>query len=485
MKKTSLIILLVAIGGTGLGSISTNVPLNHWSYSAIDKLVGEGLIDSGMLSTKPFSRLEMARLIHEAYEQAAGQDKKNRIISALLERLQQEFRFELDIEGSARTGRSENYIKPMEDPYLRFIYGNEAFDLENQFGDRFDKGGNSRVGFATRMNVFDRLAFYVHPEYRSPSLDSRIEAVEAYGKTAIGGFEIEVGKDSLWWGPGYHGSMLMSNNATPFTMLKVSNPEPIQLPWLLHGLGPFKAVYFLTQLEQNREHPHTRLTGIRLSVKPHPNIELGGSRTIMFGGEGLPDIDLIDYLAIFWPKYYQGYEIQLASIDVSWRFLLPGAIPARSAKLYVDYAGEDAAGFQTYRPLLGLQLNDILRTGRTDLLVEYAENSSLFYVHGVYTSGYRYNGRVIGHHMGTAARDLWFRLTHYLTPDLVLGLDYDYQQMNPSDSPQPVINQFGTDLMWFAPHNWQLRAAYRYEDVNIDSESDSNHIFDLNLLYNF
>jgi len=278
----------------------------------------------------------------------------------------------------------------------------------------------------------------------------------------------------------------MSNNATPFTMLKVSNPEPIQLPWLFRRLGPFKAVYFLTRLEENRDHPHAQLTGIRMSIKPHPWIELGGSRTIQFGGEGVPDVGLKDYFYVFWPKNYNQNDNQLASMDASVWLPLPGWAQVKSVKLYVDYAGEDAAGFQTYRPLLGLQLNDVLRTGQTDLRVEYAENSSLFYVHGVYTSGYTYNGRVIGHQMGTDAKDLFVRLTHYLTPDMVLGLDYARQQTNLSGSTQPTTNRFGADLMWFAPYNLQFQAAYRFQETTSNDVSlGHNHILDLSLVYNF
>jgi len=485
MKRTALVLLITAIGGLGLGSVSTNVPLNHWSYAAIDKLAGEGLLDSAMLGTKPFSRLEMARLINEADQKAERQGERNRIILGLLDRLRKEFRPEVDLLGSSRVGRSEDSIKPIEDPYLRFVYGSKPLDLENQSGEQFDKGSNARVGFATRINAFDRLAFYVHPEYEAASDDTRAEAVEAYGKMAIGKFDMEVGKDSLWWGPGYHGSMLMSNNAAPFTMLKVSNPEPIQLPWLLQRLGPFKAVYFLARLEDNRDHPGTRLTGMRLSVKPYPNLELGGSRVIMFGGAGVPRIGIEDYLQIFWPNNIQGYENQLASVDASWQILLPGPVPARSAKLYVDYAGEDAAGLRTYCPLLGLQLGDVLRTGRTDLRVEYAENSGVFYVHHIYTDGYTYNGRIIGHAMGTNARDYFVRVTHYLSPDLALGIDFDQQEGNSAASTRPVTRWYGADLFWFAPHNWEIRTAYRYEQAGANSASNNNHILDFGLVYNF
>jgi len=57
MQRDSLAILILAMGGHCLGAVSTNVPLDHWSYGAIEKLADYGLIDSAMPGTKPFSRI--------------------------------------------------------------------------------------------------------------------------------------------------------------------------------------------------------------------------------------------------------------------------------------------------------------------------------------------------------------------------------------------------------------------------------------------
>ncbi len=492
MKKTVLVVLIAAAGGPSFGSVSTNVPLYHWSYAAIDKLIGEGLIDSAMAGTKPFSRLEMARLISEADAAVERQGEKNQVILAVLDRLEKEFRSELNQVESVRTGSSEDYFKPLEDPYVRFVHGDDHFDLENQSGDRFDKGGNTRLGFDSRMSAFDTLAFYVHPEHRSPSLDSQWEVVEAYGKASLGKIEIEAGRDSMWWGPGYHGSMLMSNNARPFTMLKVSNPVPTQLPWVFERLGPFKAVYFLTELEESRDHPHARMTGLRLSVKPHPSLELGGSRTIMFGGGGLPGIGAKDYIQVFWPTHEQRENNQLASFDVSVVVHCAEWLPLRTVRVFADVAGEDEAGYlpSKHGGLYGMLLSDLLKTGRTDLRVEYANNHvqgwpNVFYTHGVYTSGYTYRGRVIGHFMDTDAEDLFVRATHYLSPDLVLGANFERLQGNRSGTPRPVTCRYGADLSWFAPRNCQFQVAYRYEQTTLDPESGTNHVLDLSLVYDF
>ncbi len=491
MRRSLSVILFSALAFLCSGSVSTNVPLDHWSYNAIDKLIGQGLIESAMMTTRPVSRLEMARHIAEATEKFQQLDERNEIISAILDRLKEEFKTELAIMTLPGGNSADDFIKPIEDPYFKYVYADKRPDLENQRGDTFQRQSNYRAGFSSRMKLFDNVAFYVHPEYvdSSSASDSDVELIEAYGKFMLGDLEVEIGQDSLWWGPGYHGSMLISNNVEPFKMVKVSNPHPVELPWIFRIFGPSKLVWFLTELEQNRTIPQAKLTGLRFNFKPHPNLEIGLSRTIMLGGSNVPSTDAADYLEIFWPNNEQGFENQLASINVSVLVPLNNEMPAKSVKLYADFTGEDASGFSTFTPLLGMQLNDILLTGRTDLRIEYADNNvsdspGVFYTHSIYQSGYTYNGRIIGHHMGTATRDLYIRLTHYLTKDIILGAEFNRETVGPPTTPQQTTNQLGFDLTLFAKNDWQLSTGYRYEDYE-NSNMKDNHIFQLQLIRKF
>ena len=480
--------------------VSSNVPLGHWAYAAIDKLVGQALIDSAMITTKPFSRLEMARLIAEADEKAQQRNEKNQIILAILDRLRKEFKAELITMGVGDGEIHESFIKPIEDPYVKYVFADNKPDLENQRGDVFDKHSNYRLGFASRMKFFDKIAFYLHPEYVDSSTDPDrdIELIEGYGKSTLGSLEFELGKDSLWWGPAYHGSMLMSNNTEPFKMLKVSNPHPMQLPWIFRRLGPFKAVWFLTKLENDRTIPGAKLTGMRLNFKPLPTFEMGVSRTMMFGGSGGSSLGPRDFWDVFWAtqenKPGRLDNNQLAGLDASILFLLDGKIPAKSIKLYTDLAAEDQAhGLPSHwGRLFGMQLNDILQTGRTDLRIEYAYTRipglpNGFYNHAVYQSGYTYKGRIIGHNMGADAQGVLVRLTHYLTEDLILGLDFNRDVSNLSARPHRTTDRFGVDLTSFSSNNWQWSAGYRYEnaDNSRTEDKDDNHIFYLQLTYDF
>ncbi len=490
-----LTVLLILLALPCLSFVSTNVPLDHWSYDAVDKLAGLGLIDSDMLTTRPVSRYEMARHIAEADEKFQRLDSKNELVREILDRLKKEFRQELAAMGAIEGEPAKDFIKPVEDPYIKYVYARSKPEIENIRGDRFDKYSNYRAGFAARGQLFDIAGFYLHPEYpySDEKPDQDMKLIEAYGKLAIGKVEIEAGKDSLWWGPGYNGSLLMSNNAEPFKMIKLSTPGPVELPWIFRGLGPFKAVWFLTQLEKDRAVPEAKLTGMRINFKPHPAVELGMSRAIMFGGFG--SLGLRDYWDIFLAtKENRPGKLdnnQLAGYDASVLLPVDWILPAKSVKLYGDFIGEDEAGGlpSNFGKLYGAKVYDIFRTGRTDLIIEYANNHvpdkpNVFYSHHIYTDGYTYKDRIIGHHMGTDSKNLYLRLSHYLSSDIIAGIEYENQTSNLSLSPKPTLERIGFDLRLFGPDNWEVKTGYRYENATGDTFVD-NQIFFLQLTYDF
>ena len=497
-RIAAVLILLVSPALPGLARVSTNVPLDHWSYAAVDKLAGYGLIDSAMLSTRPISRFEMARHIAQAGYGLQNLDPVPDILRRIQERLEREFRAELIEIGLIDDSHSNSFVKPVEDPYLRYLYTDSETSLENQRGDQFDRHSNYRLGFATRGRFSEIAAFYFHPEYQDASGDSdgEIDLIEAYGKIMAGPIEIQAGKDSLWWGPARHGSILMSSNALPLRMIKITNPQPVQLPWIFRSLGPYRAEWFFAQLEDNRDVPEAKLSGLRLNFKPHARWEVGLSRVVMFGGRGVPRVDLFDYAKMFLARTEQVENNQLAGFDTS--LLLPleeipyaRHLPLRSIRLYFDGAGEDEAGVlpSNWGLLYGLQLNDILKTGRTDLRIEYADNHvtgkpDVFYNHSLYTSGYTYKGQILGHHMGTDSRDLFVQLSHYLTEDLILDLSYDRQTHDLSGDSYPRVDIFQCDLTFFSSHAWQVRAGYRHEDGRGEGYED-NDILMLQTVYDF
>jgi hypothetical protein len=72
----------------------------------------------------------------------------------------------------------------------------------------------------------------------------------------------------------------------------------------------------------------------------------------------------------------------------------------------------------------------------TDLRIEYSNSQSLDnpiqpfadYNHHIFTSGYRFQGNMIGHNMGSNADAIFVRLTQHLTPTRRLNLELEQQR---------------------------------------------------------
>ena len=482
--------LLLAVSPCA-ATVSTNVPLGHWSYAAIDKLADYGLIDSAMLTLRPITRLEMARHIAHATASLNSEHGEPQVLQSILDRLHDEFRDELIQLGVIDGWYPDSLIKPVEDPYAKYLYADRRPDLENVRGDSFAAHSNYRAGFASRGTWENTVAFYAHPEYSATfnDSDSDLRLIEGYGKAMAGPIEIETGKDSLWWGPARRASILMSNNAPPLTMVKISTPQPVELPWILSHAGPFKAQWFLAELEEHRDFPNAKLSGMRLNFRPHPLLELGASRVMMFGGSGQSHVGLFDYGKMWVAAEEREENNQLAGIDGSIRIPLGDNPFLRSVKLYVDAAGEDSVGAfpSKWGEILGIQLSDILRTGRTDLRVEFADDHvgshpGVFYTHGVYTSGYTYEGRVLGHYMGTESRDFSVQLSHYLTDDLVTEVMFD--RVTHMTMPEEVVDIYQYNLVLFPSSQWRIEGGYRYEHSE-GRGHDDNHVLQVQLVRHF
>ncbi len=496
--------------------VSVNVPIGHWSYEAVEKLTSLCLIQSSMPDTKPFTRLEMARLTREAqsaFERSAshaGPETGSRaIIQATLRRLETEFSAELDeLRG---TNRVDMYIKPVEDIYIRYLDSNNAFSLENDKGQTYGKGSNLRAGFSSHGVIARHLAWYLNPEYRYSrnqfsGESNELTILEGYGKLQFFNLELEAGRDSLWWGSGYHGSLILTDNAKPFDLIKLSNPRPVVLPWILRYLGLFKFAAFWTRLEHDRYIPDAELMGFRLDMKPFPFLDIGASRTIMLGGEGPEAPKGVSELSgRDWIRVLSGRNIagdldtnQIAGVDARLHFCsLDRWIPVlKSLDLWGELYGEDQAGKFPSRNgyVVGMKLGDILLTGRTDFILEYATNvvmkhPGVWYSHHVYETGYRYEERVIGDDMGGEAREIFARLEHYLTPDLIIGIDYNAQERGAQHQYQEERDRYDVDLTWFRSDHLSLQGGYRFESIdnldNVQSADQDNNILSFSITYSF
>lgn len=421
---------------------STNVDIGDETYGILARLEAVGVIKSGLLTTRPISRREVVRLLEEAEKNSNGHGP---FIKGLIRKLRREFG---DEKGGAR------YIKPVERVYAGFVYSDQDLNYNND-GDIHENGLNIRPGLISRADL-GWFAYRINPELHYSGDYTELVMKKAYAVVDFADLELEIGRDSQWWGPGHHGTLLMSNNAQPLDMVKLSSPSPVLLPWIFSHLGPFRFVFFISKLEEERAVPEPNIWGLRLNFKPAPQVEIGLQRTALFGGDGRSES-----LGTWWQSLIgrgenrAGVEAgdQRAGIDI--KVTVP--FESQPAQLYLEAAGEDEVGGlpSKWAFLGGVYLPGIIGE-RIDLRAEYAVNHvdgnpDVWYSHHIYRSGYTYNGRVIGHHMGTDSRDLFLELSCFL-PEIngVARMSYNREEHGLSGDEKPVKDEVAAELkLWF------------------------------------
>ncbi len=503
----------------------TNVPLRnwggfaihwHWTYDAVKKLVLAGLTDRVVLNTKPMSRLEMARIVAQAIAKITGDEgglyAERRDLEDTLYRLLEEFQPELadlGVEAALQQGNPAGFfqIKPLDQLQVRSAYAKDEATLENHQGDFFEDGFNGRLATFSHGQVGDFFSATLSPELR---IDERggvnARLLEGFGKFTLYNVEAGGGRESLWWGPGFHGSMLFSTNARPFDLVKVGAAEPFTLPWIFHYLGPIKLTYILGQLEENRDFPQTKLTGLRLNFAPTSFLELGFSRVVQFNGDGRPSVGAGDYVRILFGPGSDDPNSPLnnntlLSVDFSLR--LPNVsryLPLfKDLEIYGELGWDDTCCNDIFVPLLpggiiGLYSPNLFGSSQTELRVEYAATSKIQFNSSIYTSGYAFKGKPIAHFIGTRGKDFFIRIGRWFGPDLLVGLEFDRASVGPVSVatltlPREKRFSAGLDLSYRFSKTLTLFGAYRFlSSDNLGSVPGldiNNHLLRLEATFSF
>jgi hypothetical protein len=231
----------------------------------------------------------------------------------------------------------------------------------------------------------------------------------------LGNFTYALSVTDRWWGPGWDGSLILSNSARPIPAITMRRDvlTPFETKWL-SWLGPWDFRMMWGEMESDRAVPNPNFFGMRFNFRPHPSLEIGLSRTAQMCGEGRPcDLET------FWRMLIGNDNIvddgigppedpsnQLAGIDFRWSNTWFGVPMA----FYAQGIGEDEADRlpTSFIVLGGIELSTWVKASGTSfrwfaevagtskgILSDQRFNSA--YNHVTYRTGYRYRGRIIGH----------------------------------------------------------------------------------------
>jgi hypothetical protein len=494
----------------GVAVASVNIPLHHWSYEAIERLTALGIIDRAMVVAKPYSRKQAAKYVARAVERIRADeirpDGREALAEPLLERLMKEFRPELTDLGTIARKRTEpsstfRYGARLqtEVDYFSIGGGQTVRFRENRDGEYYANGVQNQTDVRGWLEVGDWAALMVQPKFISnlnalshgptegpfTSLnDQYVYLREASLKLTFWNVALEAGRGTQWWGPGYHGSLLLTDHAFPLDMIKLGSDEAFRLPWVFRDLGEWKVNTFLAQLAGDQTFSHENIFGLRISYLPTAWLELGLTRLTQFGGQGsgtsFPST-LVDC--------YKNPPNQLgvancneqAMVDFRARVpRVPYLIPFPAGMQFYGELGSEDKWNQIPIPsraayLAGLYIPQLFEGDTMDLRIEYADTdytrrktgfTGVWYNNGFYTNGMRQYGFPLGHSMGTDGVDFFIRTTRFLTEDLQLGSNLDYQERARGLPVHERKHEAAVDLTWWLSRQTQISFAYTYQRIN-------------------
>ncbi len=514
-----IILFPILSPGLSWGLASNNIPLDSPIYTYMDKLSGFGLINSDIHGLKPYSKAEAARLVLEAQ----GNLKKmgphapelaREIVSRLCYLLPRE------IDLYRREGKAPTFdYNPLSGARLRYVYldgiprsydrlisdtGHQGIfgigDLRKYFVPVMRAGGSEGTpmmenndGIVYREhNNFELRAdseFYftrycsalVEPltlvsgvNIGGPGPHTNLEINKGYVKLGGHGLELEVGKDENWFGQGYRGDLVLTNNAENLEEIKLSSPEPVDWPWFKRNIGLLKYAVIFSRLSKSGEGEDMRkpwFAAAKISLKPTKNLEIGVNYSRQQGGPNVVEPGI--FKAVFSVGQSNNGSNSLAGTEIRYRINW-----LRGTTVYWEYYGEDSYVVIPIveSHLAGIYIPRLTADGRNDFRFEFFYGNPIAYTDYKFPEGYTNNGLIMGDAQGGDTKDYYGKFTHYFTLRNNLSLDYFHTErgwvgrVGGKGAPEEID---GGRICWTLPlcRDWDALINYGYEYVrNFDLE---------------
>ena len=270
-------------------------------------------------------------------------------------------------------------------------------------------------------------------------------AINAYLKFDLPWFELQLGQDTLQWGPGYHDSLLVSKNPLAMDMVKLqATYEPVT----------FTAFTGILE-DMSAEINHKYISGHRVEGYFWDRFGFGLSEVVVYGDRFEPgylnpvNIYLINEQPISRAdgRVPGSGDNVLMSVDMRFRLVDDFEI---YGELMVD-DGNPAANFKhwdtKFGVLGGIYLTDPFGIADTDFHAEYAFINQYAYTHVNPVNVYKHFTTPIGHQIGSDADNLWIELRRRWTDRLETTFGYELERhgsggidkQHPVDAPKDDV----------------------------------------------
>ena len=433
--------LLLLICSLSLANDLINLDLHDESYSFVKRMIVKYQITKRIDNTRPILRREIAQALLEISEKhQSGQIKLTDVEKNHLEKYQWLFSDEiksikpefLDLKGKKgiiTIGAEDYKIKLNAGVGQEFAHViQESKESQNKYITTIDLSLQAKLG--KHIGVYSILhdRFLVGKAKYNPyetekaqefaGKTAAINTMEGYLVLASSSASIQWGLNKSWWGPGWHGALMISDNSAASDNLKIT------------GLyGPIRFTYLTAILrERNPEYQIKYMSAHRLEFTPYKGIGIGLSESVVFA-----DHYELRYLNPFTSFYISQFEDFRNNGLVGFDFditILP------SIEFYGELMVDDlqpSAGAadmlkvwnSKYGILGGIYLVDPFKIKNTDARVEYAFVNQYAYAHRYDITRYTNQDYIIGHWMGPDSDNLWLNVGHWLNDKIRASMTYE------------------------------------------------------------
>jgi membrane-associated phospholipid phosphatase len=494
---------------------SPYVPLDSWVYPVYDRLAALGYIHTAFLGLRPWTRVECARLLDEMTEKVPETADGGDQVFRLYRQLEIEFADERALaDGAPNLGIGVDSIytrattisgQPLDDS---FHFGQTIVD---DFGRPYAQGTNLMSGASFHAEA-GPLAFSFRGEFQhSPSTPAysagalqaiaRADGVPSFSNARstvdqgkilesmvglrLGNVQLSFGREATSLAPTRAGSLLLSDNAAPFTALRIDSVSPFEVPLLSRILGPMRTEFFLGQLSGHewafdgtnflgpKLDPQPYIHGTKISFKPTVNLEMGMGVTAVFSGEGLP-FTWSNFLKTFYSHkadVAKNPGKRLSAFDLSYR--VPGL--RKWMTFYLDsLVVDEISPIGSTRPSLdlGLYFPQVPKIANLEFRVEglktthpdvFTGSPGFVYTDRRYLSGYTNDSNILGSWIGRAGIGGQTWATYHLSPRNLLELSYRHIEIDSSFLGGGRTNDFSFRTNFMARPDFAISTFVQYE----------------------
>jgi hypothetical protein len=478
------------------------VPLDDPTYALLDRLAAQLPPRELIHGQRPYSRLEVARLVRELGDALAALERsadpptegRSRFLRESLAALEEEYGPELGVLDGSRApprvaldvvrfdgvaadspfrgftwnglGSADNALV---NPLLDYRHGRELVD---GFTGALELEG--RAALASRIVAFAAVRTdWADP--RSDDAEARVSLRSAAARAKLGRWALQVGRAPLRRGQGRDAGLLLSDNGPALDLVSVQNEELFRIPWIHRLLGPGRFSAFFADLGPEQSFPHAKLYGNWLSFRPAERLEVGGGFVVQDGGEGGPEQSIWrrigDYLLFVDVLFQGGSDFQASNKIAGLDFRL--WVPEVGATLYGELYLDDfrVANWNHVREMLwpdaahilGLALPRVDGSGRVSAWGEYHHTGIRMYRHYDYASGVTRGRFLLGSGLGSDAQAVVAGIDVAPSAASTFSLEGAWEERSHHEWTAPEDPYFHFEKVEAHPTERRLRAQLAWE----------------------